>query len=168
MKNGDAATRDRSWPFDPYGGPASNFSLQYHPWMTDLGHKNKENGSPTKEVLDFEQIFLVSCIGNMFLHWELRSKADMPKGKKIKFLFCLIGCSSRIKYKVGTEYLLRPKNYSSISVRQFWFSLRKMWKMLPSMFHLPLIVCLFVFCPELGQSTQNLSFCFCNKLKKIK
>ena len=41
---------------------ASNFSLQYLPWITQQGHKNKGNDQQLKMLLIVKQILLVSTL----------------------------------------------------------------------------------------------------------
>ena len=62
MKN---ATLNPFWPFDCYEWLASNFSLQYYPWITHEGHENKENGHQPKKLLIVKQILLISMLGNV-------------------------------------------------------------------------------------------------------
>ena len=44
---------------------ASNFSLQYHPWIKHEGHKNEENDHQLNMVLIIKQILSVSTLGNI-------------------------------------------------------------------------------------------------------
>ena len=43
---------------------ASNFSLQYHPWIIHQGQKNERNDRQRKKLLNVKQILSVSSIGN--------------------------------------------------------------------------------------------------------
>ena len=52
-------------PYVKFKWLASNFSLQYHPWMTLQGHKNKGNDHQLKKLLITQQILLVSTLGNV-------------------------------------------------------------------------------------------------------
>ena len=40
------------WPFDPFKWLTSNFSLQYHTWITHKGHKKKGNDHHLIKSLD--------------------------------------------------------------------------------------------------------------------
>ena len=52
-------------PYVKFKWLASNFSLQYHPWMTLQGHKNKGNDHQLKKLLIAQQLLLVSTLGNV-------------------------------------------------------------------------------------------------------
>ena len=49
----------------PKSGLALNFSLQYHPWISHHGHKNKRNDHQIKKFLIIKQILPVSILGNV-------------------------------------------------------------------------------------------------------
>ena len=53
------------WPFDPLDWPSSNFSLQYHPWITHEGHENKRNDHQLRKLLIVWQILFVSTLKNV-------------------------------------------------------------------------------------------------------
>ena len=44
---------------------ASNFSIQYPPWVTHYGHENRGNNHQLKEFLIAKQILPVSTLGNV-------------------------------------------------------------------------------------------------------
>ena len=48
---------------DPWEWLASNFSLQYHPWITRQCHENKGNDHQHKKLLIVKQILLVNTLG---------------------------------------------------------------------------------------------------------
>ena len=52
-------------PYVKFKWLASNFSLQYHPWMTLQGHKNKGNDHQLEKLLIAQQILLVSTLRNV-------------------------------------------------------------------------------------------------------
>ena len=43
----------------------SNFTPQYHPWITRSSHENKGNDQQRKKPLISKQILLVSTLGNV-------------------------------------------------------------------------------------------------------
>ena len=45
--------------------PSSNFSLQYHPWITHEGDENKRNDHQLRKLLIVWQILLVSALKNV-------------------------------------------------------------------------------------------------------
>ena len=47
---------------------ASNFSLQYHLWITYLGHKNKGIDQQVKKSLTVTQILPVGTLGNTLVN----------------------------------------------------------------------------------------------------
>ena len=49
----------------PKSGLALNFSLQYHPWISHQGHKNKRNDHQIKKFLIIKQILPVSILRNV-------------------------------------------------------------------------------------------------------
>ena len=51
--------------FDHKEWVAFNFSIQYPPWVTHYGHKNKGNDHQLKEFLIVKQILPVSTLGNV-------------------------------------------------------------------------------------------------------
>ena len=51
--------------FNPQEWLATNFSLQYHPWIKHEGHKNRGNDHQLKKLLIVEHILLVSILGNV-------------------------------------------------------------------------------------------------------
>ena len=53
------------WPFDPKWWPVSNFSLQYHPWITHWCHENKGNDHKLRKLSIVQQIFLFRTLGNV-------------------------------------------------------------------------------------------------------
>ena len=52
--------------FDHKEWVASNFSIQYPPWITHYGHENKGNDHQLKEFLIVKQILPVSTSGNVY------------------------------------------------------------------------------------------------------
>ena len=42
-----------------------NFSLQYYPWIKDDSHENRGNDHQLRKLLIFQQILLLSIIGNV-------------------------------------------------------------------------------------------------------
>ena len=55
----------RAFTLDPYDWPASNFSLQYQPWITIKGLKKKGNDHQLNKFLIVKQILIVSTTGNV-------------------------------------------------------------------------------------------------------
>ena len=54
-----------SYAINPQECLASNFSLQYHPWIKHKGHENEENDHQLKRIAIVQQILLISTLGNV-------------------------------------------------------------------------------------------------------
>ena len=82
---------------------SSNFSLQYHPWITYLGHENQGNDYQLKKLLIVEQILLVSTLRSVsrteWRKWILMLRYKRLIHSYLSYFFLLIPCndlSSRI------------------------------------------------------------------------
>ena len=77
---------------------ASNFSLQYHPWIKHKGQENKGKDHQLKKLLIVTQILLVNTLGYVLRTvWRiwilvLRYKRFIPDGN-IKFLLSILNKS---------------------------------------------------------------------------
>ena len=63
--NSSSLYRFSCWPFDSKWWPASNFFLQYHPWITHWGHEKKGSDHTQRKLSIVQQIFLFRTLGNV-------------------------------------------------------------------------------------------------------
>ena len=118
-------------PFDPW--LASNFSLQYHQWITHLCQENKRNDYQLKKLLIAERILLVSTLGNVSttvgrirtLMWGCK----MVRNKLYTSCLCDIksrlpcGCLNRRFWTVSSkrdQYWVKAKGLTLIIIHLLW------------------------------------------------
>ena len=77
-------------PFDPWEGIASNFSLQYHPWITHYVHRNVAYDHQLKKFLDVRQILpIFSTLGKVWRICILMLGCERVLDHITNFLDCL-------------------------------------------------------------------------------
>ena len=90
-----------------------NFSLQYYPWIKDDSHDNRGNDHLLRKLLIFQQILLLSIIGNV---WRIR--VLILRGKKLANRS--LQSSPPRKQTTGRERALIPVGR--------WYSFSVIWK----------------------------------------
>ena len=75
-------------PLDPLGWRASNFSIQYKPWITHKGKENKGNDLQLKKLLIVIHILLVSALRNVCKTvWRISILMSVCKGLMVQKWF---------------------------------------------------------------------------------
>ena len=80
--------KKKSYTFNPWEWPASNFSLQYHPWIKHWSHENHGYDQQLTKLLIFKQILLVSALGDVQRTvWRICTLMSGCRGLIIKCMF---------------------------------------------------------------------------------
>ena len=103
-------------PLTPLEWLASKFSLQYHPWITYLGHENNGNDQKLQKLLIVQLILHVSTSGNV-------------KRTVWRIWILMLGCKVMLNlwwYRVQVIYFIQSKR-ESMGLPRFVPSLAVLW-----------------------------------------